>query len=241
MKKSDIIRKEIIPDDCPEYVSGYSNIELAGAYSKDKNNFEIFEKLLLKTNKNGQILNKILIRILQHANSSVSIDAIKLLIKRGADVNYSGNQFWDAPIYIGLHLKNIKIIELLIENGADVNKKGYFGCSPLTYFIKNCDECDNIEIIKLLIRKGSQVNYQDNKDRCPLMICLQSKNNDLIKLDIIKLLLDNKADIYIKDKRGKNILNYCENNMYYSLIFNYKNLKNDNFCECDINFIYCIS
>ena len=83
------------------------------------------------------------------------------------------------------------------------------------------------------------------------MIWFESKLNKLIKYDIIKLLLDNKDYMYIKDENGCDILGIikktigmdydketCENSNIYSLIFNYKNLENLHLCEFDINFIY---
>ena len=236
------IRKQIIiPDDCPEHISKeYSDIELAGILSKDKNNFEIFEKLLLKTNKNERIVNECLMKIIGNFYTSICADTIKILIKHGADINYKKSNNWTSPIYSCIYSKNIKKMELLLENGADINMNSCFGYSPLTYLMEICNGCD-YEIIKLLIRKGAQINYQNINGLTPLMIYFRWTHNDYVKLDIIKLFLDNKTDIYVKDKKGKNTLNYCKNkdNMHYSLIFNYKNLENDNFCECDINFIYC--
>ena len=237
----------IIADDCSEYhLARFSDIELAAIYSKNKNNLIIFEKLLLKINKNDQTINELLLLTIQYINRQLSIDAIKLLIKHGADVNYGGNSHWTSPIYCCLNYENIELIELLIENGADVNINSQ--CySPLIHFIRGYPIDNFLEIIKLLIRKGSKINYQDSHGDTALMICFERKYDELIKFDIIKLFLDNKADIYIKNKKGKNILKIIQDKIgilsvknydIYSLIFNYKNLKNDHFCECDVNFIY---
>ena len=50
----------IITDYCSEYhLKGYSDIKLAAIYSKNKNNLVIFEKLLLKIDKNGQTINEL--------------------------------------------------------------------------------------------------------------------------------------------------------------------------------------
>ena len=222
------------------HLKNYSDLELAAIFSKDNNNLKILEKLL-KTNKNEQTINELLMLTMQFDETS-SIYAIKLLIKYGADINYT-NGCWSAPIYCCIHLKNIKLIELLIENGVDINiKSSGFGNSPLMYLIAQSKEYDDLEIIKLLIRKGSQVNYRNMKGKTALMLCFKLRFNDLIKYDIIKLLLYNKADIYIQNNKGKNILKHQENNIEYqkcySLIFNYRNLENDHFCECDIKFIY---
>ena len=114
------------------------------------------------------------------------------------------------------------------------------------YLIRNSEKPIDLEKIKFLISKGkrnyNQINCQDNNGVTPLMDCFECNNNEIIRYDIIKLLLENKANIYIKDNKGKDIFKYLKVNnahhKYYSLIFNYKNLENDYFCEYDINFIY---
>ena len=243
------IRNQIIInyDYSEYYVERFSDIELAAIYSKNKNNLIIFEKLLLKINKKGQAINELLLLTLEYIEMQSSIDAVKLLIKHGADVNYGGNPQWTSPIYCCLNSKNIELIELLIENGADVNINSKHGYSPLVHFTRGFPNENFLEIIKLLIRKGSKINYKEFYGDTALIICFEKKYDELIKFNIIKLFLDNKADIYIKNKKGKNILKIVQEKIdisidknydIYSLIFNYKNLKNDHFYECDINFIY---
>ena len=236
----------IITDSYTIYcLKGYSDIELAAIYSKNKNNLIIFEKLLLKINKNEQTINELLFLIIKYINEQSSIDAIKLLIKHGTDVNYGGNPHWTSPIYCCLNYENIQLIELLIENGADVNINCDY--SPLIHFVRKSSIDNILEITKLLIRKGSKINYKDEYGETALIKCFKKKCDELIKFNIIKLLLDNKLDIYIKNNDGENILKIIQDKIgilaiknydIYSLIFNYKNLKNDHFCEYDINFIY---
>ena len=242
------IRKQlIIPAGCPKRVLLCSNIELAARYSNDKNNLIILEKLLFEINKNESTINELLFQIIENINTTSSIDAIKLLIKYGANVNYTGKSGWTSPIYCCLYSKNIELIELFIENGADINIKSESEYTLLTYlqspFIRR-DSTKDLQIFKLLIRKGIHVDYQNNVGMTPMMTCFYNNYHESIKYDYVKLLLDNKADIYIKDNKGDNIFKYLENNVvyeqYHSLIFNYKNLINDHFCEYDIDFIYVI-
>ena len=230
----------IITDDCPKIILlEYSDIELAAIYSKNKNNLIIFKNLLLKIN--NQTVNKLLISIIKKETSS--IDAIKLLIAHEKiNVNYKDSYGWTPLIFSCIHLHNIKIIELLIESGANINIKSH-GKTLIMFAIRNSSTYRHLEIIKLLIKKDSKINYQDHHGITPLMSCFVMHFNALIRYDIIKLLLDNKVDIYIKDNKGNDIFKYMKktSNQYLecrSLIFNYKNLVNDHFCKYDIDFIY---
>ena len=218
---------------------------LANEYSKNVNNLEILEKLLKTHDKN--IISELLPTILNKIESIVSIDDIKLLIKYGADVNYI-NYTCECPLlYCCMDpITSIEIIEFLIESGANVNIKSSTGRTPLTCAIRNSNKDDDLKIIKLLIRKGSEINCKNIFDETPLMMCFKNNKNKLIRYDMIKILLDNKADIYVKNDNNENILDIVKDKIdddkqnfdIYSLIFNYKNLVNVLHCEYDFNFIY---
>ena len=243
----DIRNQIIIPNPQDGFVKKCSNIELTALFSKNKNNLKILEKLLLQIKNKNDIPDTLLIETIRREDTTSQLEAIKLLIEYGADVNYEYNSGRSILIYCCLYpINNIKITKLLIENGANVNFK-YSTRTPLMYFISNCFKNEDLQIIKLLMRKTNKINYKDEFGKTLLMICFESKTNIFIRYDIIKLLLENKADIYIKNDRGKNILNILEdeickksyeNSKFYSLIFNYKNINNDHYCEFDVDFIY---
>ena len=248
----DIRNKIIITDKInTNYLVGYSNIELAAIYSKNENNFNIL-KSLLEYNKDITKINKILRKTAQHLNTTASYDAFKLLLDYGADINHK--KYTDITILMiscmNVHETNIEIINFLIDNGSDVNIKSDSGVSALSLLINFSSTNEHLEIIKLLIKKGGHVNSKDKNFQTPLMKRILSYNSIInlnylidISLDIIKLLLDNSADVYIKDKNHKNIFDivkdtFGENSAFYSLIFNYKNLVGDHFCDFDVYFIY---
>ena len=205
--------------------------------------FEII-KLLLEHNSNVNS-SAVTLSCLMHAVYDNNYDIAKLLIEKNADINFinkDGDNILNFFCF-SVNRKDNKIIELLIENGADVNCKNKSDEIPLMNLIKYSSSLDDVKYIKLLISKGSQVNSKDGKSRTPMMMCYRLNKYNPVEYEIIKLLLDNKADIYIKNINGENILNIVENRKgkdsdVYSLIFNYKNLYNIHLCECDINFIY---
>ena len=244
----DDIRDQIIIPDDARFFESLSNIKLAVRFSKNKKNFDIFEKLLLKTETKNDI-NEILIKVLVYEDTA-SIDAVKLLINHGADVNHKDCGGWSVFSYCCVNpINSFELTELLIENGADINSKDSLNRIPLMSLVKCSKNHHALEIIKLLIRKGSKINHKDDLNETVLIKCFEYNNNVLIRYDIIKILLDNKADIYIKNSQNCNILDILKRKItddnksgeysdIYSLIFNYKNLHGDHFCEYDINFIY---
>ena len=254
----DIRNQIIILDDCHENIlKTKSNIELSARYSSNTNNFEIFKKLLLNSKNKDEIINELLIMITQYSETTSNIEAIKLLIELGADINYKDKNNYTALHYSCIFpMGRLEIIEFLIKNGANVNNKSGFLRTPLMVLLFNPQFDHDLKIMTLLISKGvhsdsirngmqscNQINYRDIHGYTSLMIYIKNNQPKKIRYDIIKLLLDNKADIYIKTNQGKNILSVIEdkigkNSDIYSLIFNYKNLPNDHFCEFDIDFIY---
>ena len=242
MKNNTSIRNQIIITDNNDN-HGLSNLELAAKYSKNEKNFELFKKLLLE-NKNNFCVNKLLNDTIMYVDLTSSIDVIELLIKYGANINFKDACGWTALMNCAFgNTNSIGTIEFLIENGANVNIKSNMSQTALIFFMRYSSKKDDPEIIKLLIRKGSQINHKNRYCETALMNCFDNNSNELIRYDLIKILLDNKADIYIKNYSNKNILNIIEdkigrNSDIYSLVFNYKNIKNDYLCKYDINLIY---
>ena len=175
-----------------KYLEGYSTLELASKYSKNKNNYLIFEKLLLEELPlETYEINKLLMKTIIYEESTGSIDAIKLLIRCGADVN-SHDHNWRTPLYnASLYpISNIETVKFLIESGANISGDTFI------HFVEASSKRDDLEIIKLLIRKGCEINYKDKCGETPLMCCFYFSHNTFLRFDLIKILLDNKADIY---------------------------------------------
>lgn len=87
---------------------------------------------------------------LEAAVSYGHYEIVKMLIKRGADVNKPGHANY-APLSRSSH--HIEIMELLIRKGADVNPKGQIQ-TPVTVAVS----FGHLEAVKLLVRKGAIVD-----------------------------------------------------------------------------------
>ncbi len=121
------------------------------------------------------------------------IPRIKKLISEGVDVNDRGGKNWQPAIHYTKD--NYEILKLLIDAGADVNSEKSATGTVLTSGALNADK----KVIKLLLKAGADINNQNNMCGCtPLM---NASSNG--RLEIVKILIEHKADATLKDKNGK--------------------------------------
>lgn len=129
---------------------------------------------------------------------------LKKLIENGLDL--SPKPFYDSPIEYLLHMgkyesEGIKKIELLeIIFNKDIYKENLLQPASVPW------EKNNYEIIEFLIKKGCNVNFRDDSGYTPLFLAsIRSK-------EIVKLLIENKADVTIKNNLGERAIDWCKKN-----------------------------
>lgn len=115
-------------------------------------------------------------------------------IKLGGDLNSRWRGM--TPLYNACRSGWGDIVELMINRGADVNAKSY-GETPLLKVAGK--KVNDVTLAKILLGNGAKVNVQDSQGNTPLYHAIMNKNGKMITL-----LLDNGADMYIKNKRGDN-------------------------------------
>ncbi|WP_157148972.1 ankyrin repeat domain-containing protein [Brachyspira pilosicoli] len=136
---------------------------------------------------------------LMYASKVHNIKVIELLIQKGADINAFDNYGNTALIY---GVNNLETVKLLVENGADVNF--YKGGS--TALISACEYSHerNIDLIKYLVSKKANINAQDNKGDTALNKTLDTSDEgsiDILDFEIANFLIEQGADVNIKNKR----------------------------------------
>lgn len=150
-------------------------------------------KLLLEAGANVNLQNDagstalILLCGTSHLEYTKIIEIIELLVEAGANLNLKDEIGETALIEACRHSNadsNIKIIELLIKAGADLNIKGYQGCTSLMYV---CEE-DNIE-------SNTVGNTEGNTEN-------NTENNTEGNVEIVKLLIQNNADLNLQNDEG---------------------------------------
>ncbi len=98
-------------------------------------------------NQQKYVNSQELFRSLAKETDGGGVGNVRLLISRGADVNYRGNQNW-TPVMIASKYSYHEIVELLIQEGAKVNVSNNFGKTPLMF-------AKTPEIKQLLIDAGA--------------------------------------------------------------------------------------
>lgn len=121
-------------------------------------------------------------------------DAVRLLIKKGANPNksvLSGN----SPLNFASWRGNVEIVKMLVNANANINHKGEGGLTPLISAIFN----GNIEIAEFLINQGADLNIQDDvQKRNALHVAVWKERHS-----IIRQLINAGIDITLQDEDGE--------------------------------------
>jgi ankyrin repeat protein len=153
---------------------------------------------------------------LMYAIWSGKTENVKFLIDKGADIN-KRDKYGYTPLIWAARFVDYDIAKLLIDRGADINKRDEYGYTPLiwaAYFV-------DYDIAKLLIDRGADVNAKNKEGYSALLYAVGANCGDwahadycrtnadsgsVIAADIIKLLINNGADINNNNPEGGTLL-----------------------------------
>jgi ankyrin repeat protein len=122
------------------------------------------------------------------------IDAVNLLIEKGADVNFVEKRlFLRQPIHFATLNGNINITKILIQNGADVKCKEYRGWQP----IFGAAYGGYVKLMEELIAAGADMRATTSNKDTILHIAAQNQQKN-----VIQFILGEE-----KDKNWMNLLN----------------------------------
>lgn len=143
---------------------------------------------------NSDILNIIL------ALRNGKFSEIRKLVEEGTDINAVNDKKQTALMLYSSDdteaKHKLKAAKALISNGADVNLKNNEGETALMlYTLRNNSKNNNGAILELLISHGAKINAKNNAGMTAAMLAtMKDKDKSL------KILLDNEADINIKQE-----------------------------------------
>ena len=157
----------------------YGNIMMAAAGSKFNNSNDKSPVDLTLLEKSAENSAKIMQMIINKVDKKLINDSLE----------------GKTPLIIAVGNSYIDTAKILIENGANINAVDIEGWSALSYAVNNGD----IEIAKLLLENKAKI-----KDE--LLIAIKSPIVES-RINMMKLLIDNKANINYTDENGFNPLN----------------------------------
>jgi ankyrin repeat protein len=122
--------------------------------------------------------------LLEYAAHYGSVDSIKTLLKKGANVNHE-NQY-ALHFATSNYPEKLTSVEALLNGGADVNKPDKDGMSPLHLAIYNRHN----ESAKFLLEKEANIHLCDKEGNTPLHIAAERGNFEAV------ILLKDKGAIF---------------------------------------------
>lgn len=144
---------------------------------------------------------------LHSAAENGHLDTVKLLIAKGAKIDVRTVRT-SPPLHRAVKNEHAEIVKILLEKGADVNV-----CSsvyPSSLFL--CARNKNTRIARLLIAKGADVNKPWKRGaftliNYPLHIAVGKGD-----ITMVKLLINNGANVNVKDTHGRTPLYWAKEN-----------------------------
>ena len=160
------------------------------------------------------------------------LQAVKYLLKQGADRSLQHNDGWNV-LHFASEGGNPEVIELMLSHVPSIDSRTKEGSTPLMIAAYN----DKLQAVKCLLKQGADPSLQDNRGWNLLHFASQGGNPEVIelmlshvpsidsrtkegstplmiaavndKLQAVKCLLKQGADPSLQDNRGWNLLHFA--------------------------------
>ena len=140
-----------------------------------------------------------------------NVNIVKLLVNRGIDVNQiakeeNGTYYYGgrSPLSLAVFNQNAEIVKFLLLHDADVNMDE----EPILYTAVNWYDSykkTSFNIIRLILDAGADIDVRYSGST-PLITAVKKGYTD-----VVKLLIEYRADVNYSDKKGKKPLYYAIN------------------------------
>ena len=135
-----------------------------------------------------------------------------ILINRcdGIDINIQHTETQSTPLMLSAKYGHLSFVKLMIENGAFKELVNASNRTALAIAARK----NQVECVKYLIKEAPpMLEMRDMFGRTPLLNAIKpySKeyNIDNVSFEVVKILLNNKADVSVRDYEGKTALTHA--------------------------------
>jgi len=126
-----------------------------------------------------------LIQELSNAVLAADVERIKLLVKKGADINARDPQGY-APVHTAARNRHPDLIAVLADLGADLNAQDSDGLTPLLHATMR----NHVPTVQMLLQRGADIDRPGGKGYPPLALSIAEA-----KFEVAKALLEAGAAI----------------------------------------------
>ncbi len=177
-------------------------------------------------------------RLLDLAARQGDLKIVKLLLKRGANLN-NRNSYNQTALMQAANSGNFKIVEKLLKKGADINLLDKSEENALFYALDGYNDYlyetlgniefqeefdkqkarDYLKIINMLLSKGINVNQTNIYGDTILIMIFSSEHfpGKESMEEIAKFLIKSGANLSYKNKKGHTILTFAAGNLWFDM------------------------
>jgi uncharacterized protein len=163
-----------------------------------------------------------------------SVGTVKLLLDNGANIDITSPASKRTALYTAAISKNMDVGKYLIKRGAKIEIPDNVGYTPLIAASIQADP----EMVQLLVESGASINVRPSSNILLTPLVIAAANIDPFKhedsVSIIKILLDNKADINFQAGNGRTALIAASQSSNYSQAYEKAALLIDKGAKLDI-------
>ncbi len=137
--------------------------------------------------------------LLHVAAESGHIEAIRVLLDKGLDINKKG-RFKETPIFLtvkNISISHSKAFKMLIDAGADLTARD----RHISGLLHMAAASGNIEAIETLLKKKLNVNGTNIHGETPIFLAVENAHSDAFNM-----LVNAKADLNAVDSYGSSLL-----------------------------------
>jgi ankyrin repeat protein len=135
---------------------------------------------------------------LHSASHAGHVQAVRSLLKCGADVDALGN--WNqSPLQLASFQGHLDVVQFLLDHGADAKFQDVNHRTPLNHAVLE----GHLKVVRMLLEHKADANTYDTDGLAPIHMVLSVSNSKGEYPQILRLLLEYGANPNAQDKQGR--------------------------------------